>query len=214
MNKIELRNMLPAVFTSRTDIGGDIWRQNVTFERGGLYLIEAASGTGKSSLCSYIVGHRNDYEGSLLFDGRNTRTLKTAEWVRLRRHSLSLLFQELRLFPELTAYENVAIKNNLTKHKSREQILHWFEELGIADKMNVKAGRMSYGQQQRVALMRALVQPFDFLFADEPISHLDDENSRIMGRILMEESRTQGAGVIVTSIGRHIDLAYNKIYQL
>ncbi len=206
--------MLPAVFVSRTDVEGDIWKQDVTFERGGLYLIEAASGTGKSSLCSYILGHRSDYEGTLLFDGRDTRTLKTAEWVKLRRHSISLLFQELRLFPELTAYENVAIKNNLTKHKSREQILHWFDELGIADKMGVKAGRMSYGQQQRVALMRALVQPFDFLFADEPVSHLDDENSRIMGRILMEEARAQGAGVIVTSIGRHIDLAYDKIYRL
>lgn len=214
MNRIELKGMLPAVFSSRTEVTGDIWKCDVTFERGGLYLIEAASGTGKSSLCSYIVGHRNDYEGTLQFDGRDARTFTVAEWVELRKQSLSLLFQELRLFPELTAYENVAVKNNLTKHKTREQILRWFDELGIADKAKVKVGRMSFGQQQRVALMRALVQPFDFLLADEPVSHLDDGNSRTMGRILMEEARSQGAGVIVTSIGRHIELTYDKTYKL
>ena len=86
--------------------------------------------------------------------------------------------------------------------------------LGIADKMDSKIGRMSFGQQQRVALIRSLVQPFDFLLADEPISHLDDNNSRIMGQILMEEARKQGAGVIVTSIGKHIDLDYERTLRL
>lgn len=73
---------------------------------------------------------------------------------------------------------------------------------------------MSYGQQQRVALIRALVQPFDFILLDEPISHLDDANARVMGEIVMEEGRRQGAGIIMTSIGKHIDLDYDKILRL
>ncbi len=64
--------------------------------------------------------------------------------------------------------------------------------LGIADKVDAKIGRMSFGQQQRVAMMRALCQPFDFILADEPISHLDDNNSRIMADIMMD--RSEGAG--------------------
>ena len=84
----------------------------------------------------------------------------------------------------------------------------------IADKMDSKIGRMSFGQQQRVALIRSLVQPFDFLLADEPISHLDDDNSRIMGEIMMQEAKSQGAGVIVTSIGKHIDLNYERVLKL
>ena len=80
-------------------------------------------------------------------------------WVDVRKHSLSHLFQELRLFPELTAYENVEIKNKLTGFKTAKQIAEWFEMLGIADKMDAKIGRMSFGQQQRVAMIRALVQP-------------------------------------------------------
>ncbi len=214
MNTIQLQHTLPAVFSQRQDIRSDVWQQQVRFDKGHLYLVEAASGTGKSSMCSYIIGYRHDYTGQILFDGRDARSLRTRDWVHLRQHSLSHLFQELRLFPELTALENVLIKNQLTGFKSRQEILRWFEALGIADKVDAKVGRMSFGQQQRVAMIRALVQPFDFILVDEPISHLDDTNSRIMGELLMQEAKAQGAGVIVTSIGKHMPLDYEKTYRL
>ena len=117
----------------------------------------------------------------MLFDGKDSRKLAVKEWVQVRERRVGCLFQELRLFPELTAYENVAIKNRLTHHKTQQEIESWFERLGIADKRDALVGRMSFGQQQRVALMRALVQPFDFLLADEPVSHLDDHNASLMG---------------------------------
>ena len=136
------------------------------------------------------------------------------QWVEMGKNHISHLFQELRLFPELTALENVQIKNKITNFKSESQIKEWFDMLGIADKLNAKVGRMSFGQQQRVAMIRALVQPFDFILADEPISHLDDNNSRIMADIMMKEAHEQGAGVIVTSIGKHMDLKYEKVFKL
>ena len=89
-----------------------------------------------------------------------------------------------------------------------------FYELGIGDKMNTEVGKMSFGQQQRVALIRALCQPFDFLFLDEPVSHLDEVNAKNMARILTEEAMRQGAGVIVTSIGKHLELDYTKKLML
>ena len=63
-------------------------------------------------------------------------------------------------------------------------------------------------------MIRSLVQPFDFLLADEPISHLDENNSRIMAELMMTEARRQGASVIVTSIGKHMDLNYDKVFKL
>lgn len=213
MERIELLHTLPQVFQGR-DIKSQIWLQDVTFQKGQTYLVEANSGTGKSSLCSYIIGYRKDYLGTICFDGKDIRTNRVSEWTSLRKNILSLLFQELRLFPELTAVENVQIKNGLTSHKSPKEIETWFERLGIAEKKDAKVGLMSYGQQQRVAMIRALVQPFDFLLVDEPISHLDDENSSIMGDIMMEEVRHQGAGVIVTSIGKHMSLPYDKTFCL
>lgn len=214
MNQIILKNTLPEVFANRTDINSDIWHKEVTFERGHLYLIEANSGTGKSSLCSYVIGYRQDYQGIIQFDDQNVRNYGVSEWTQMRQRHLSHLFQELRLFPELTAMENVLIKNSLTGFKSKKQIREWFDALGIGDKMDAKIGFMSFGQQQRVAMIRSLVQPFDFLLADEPVSHLDETNSRIMAEIMMREAKEQGAGVIVTSIGKHMQLDYERRFCL
>ncbi len=214
MNTIELNGTLPLVFAGRDGIVSDVWNKNVVLERGKLYLIVANSGTGKSSLCSYIIGYRKDYKGVISFDGKDIRRLRVSEWVELRKAHISHLFQELRLFPELTAMENVQIKNKLTGFKSKEQICQWFEALQIVDRMDTKVKFMSFGQQQRVAMLRALAQPFDFILVDEPTSHLDEGNSSIMGDIMMEEARRQGAGVVVTSIGKHIQLNYDKTFRL
>lgn len=214
MNTIQFKYVIPQVFASREEQNSDVWQQDITFEKEKVYLIEAESGKGKSTFCSYLIGYRHDYSGQVLFDDVDARSLKVADWTAIRQQHISMLFQELRLFPELTAMENVLIKNNLTGYKSREEIINWFEMLGIPDKKDVKIGRMSFGQQQRVALIRSLVQPFDFLVADEPVSHLDDQNASIMGDILMQEVRRQGAGLIVTSIGKHMDLNYDKVVQL
>lgn len=214
MNHIHLQQTLPQVFADRDAITSDVWHKDLLFNKGKRYLIEAASGTGKSSLCSYIYGYRRDYQGIINFDERNIRSLSVNEWVDIRKHSLSMLFQELRIFPELTALENVQLKNRLTNYKKKKEILALFEAIGIADKTNERAGKLSFGQQQRVAFIRSLCQPFDFIFLDEPISHLDDENGAIMSRLLMEEAEHQGAGVIVTSIGKHLELEYNEILKL
>lgn len=214
MNSIHFKYVIPQVFASREQQDSEIWQQDVVFEKDRVYLVEADSGKGKSTFCSYIQGYRNDFSGQLLFDDVDVRSLKVKDWVVIRERHISLLFQELRLFPELTAMENVEIKNKLTGFKSKVQIDEWFDMLGISDKRDAKVGRMSFGQQQRVAMIRALVQPFDFILADEPISHLDDSNSDIMGKILMEEAKMQGAGVIITSIGKHMNLDYDKIIKL
>ena len=205
---------LPEVFAGRDSIISDVWHRQVAFQRGKTYLVEAVSGTGKSSLCSFIYGYRKDYQGIICFDGENVKNFSVSRWVEIRKRSLSMLFQELRLFPELTAWENVQLKNSLTGHCKRKQIEDWFSRLGISDKWDQQIGKMSFGQQQRVAFVRALCQPFDFIFLDEPVSHLDDGNGKIMAEILHEEAEKQGAGIIVTSIGKHIPLNYDRVLSL
>jgi ABC transporter, ATP-binding protein len=203
------------VFSSiANQLESDIWNTEAVFQKGHLYLVEADSGKGKSTFCSYVVGYRRDYSGHVMFDETDTMSFTVKDWVNVRQRHISHLFQELRLFPELTALENVEIKNAITGFKSREEIIEWFDMLGIGDKLNAKIGRMSFGQQQRVAMIRALVQPFDFILVDEPISHLDDTNSDIMAKIMMTEAKAQGAGVIVTSIGKRMNLNYEKTFKL
>ncbi len=214
MNRISLQQTLPEVFAGRDILTSDVWHKEVEFQKGNYYLIEAASGTGKSSLCSFIYGYRNDYQGIICFDGENIRKNTISRWVELRKKSVSILFQDLRLFAELTAMENVRLKNSLTGYKSGKAIRELFDVLGIADKMNVKVGKLSFGQQQRVALIRSLCQPFDFIFLDEPVSHLDEDNSMIIAGRLVKEAEQQGAGIVVTSIGKHLALNYTKTLKL
>ena len=215
IDRITFQSVVPQVFESQKEaLHSEVWNRELTFEKGKFYLIEAASGRGKSTFCSYVLGYRHDYSGQVLFNDVPTSTFKVRDWVEARRLHISHLFQELRLFPELTAFENIVIKNKLTNFKSQEQIATWFEQLGIADKMHERIGRMSFGQQQRVALIRALVQPFDFLLVDEPISHLDDKNAVVMAEMMMKEAHGQGAGVLVTSIGKHMDLPYERVVKL
>lgn len=214
MKEIELHAVLPEVFSGRNGIVSDVWHKEVLFARGRKYLVEAASGTGKSSLCSFLYGYRKDYQGMICFDGENIKPYSMARWGELRRRHLSMLFQELRLFGELTAYENIHLKNSLTGYSKPSQIEEWLERLGIADKKNARVDHLSYGQQQRVAFVRSLCQPFDFLFLDEPISHLDDRNASVMGKIIQEEMARRGAGVIVTSIGKHMVMDYDVTLNL
>lgn len=214
METITLSKVLPHVFSHVLGLVSDVWNEEITFHKGHYYLLEANSGKGKSTFSSYLIGYRRDFDGNILFDEQNINALTIKNWAEIRTRHVSYLFQELRLFPELTALENVLIKNNMTHFKTKAQILDWFDELDIADKVNVRIGQMSFGQQQRVALIRSLVQPFDFLLADEPISHLDDDNSNAMAQVLLREATHQGAGVIVTSIGKHLALKYDKVVRL
>ena len=214
MKEIRLQGVVPEIFAERNDISSDIWLTDTVLERGKTYLIEAASGTGKSSLCSYLYGQRGDYRGLISLDGEDVKGYNINHWCDIRQRNISILFQDLRLFGELTALENIEIKNRITKHRSLKQIEEWFEELGISDKLNARIDRMSYGQQQRVALIRALCQPYDFLFLDEPISHLDDKNSDIMRDIILREASASGAAVVATSIGKHMNIDYDKTLRL
>ncbi len=214
MNRITLHSVLPDIFQSKEELSSEIWLQETTFQKGEYYLLEAASGTGKSSLCSFLYGYRKDYSGDICFDEQNIHHFSGEDWNLLRRNSLSLLFQDLRLFPELTAQENVWLKNNLTGFKSREWIEAAFQCLGISDKQTEPAGKLSFGQQQRVAVIRALCQPLDFILLDEPVSHLDNDNSETMVQLLLEEARRQGAGILVTSIGKHPHIPYHKTLRL
>ena len=214
METIRLINTLPRVFAGHEGIHSEVWQQDITLERGKRYLISAESGTGKSSMCSYIYGYRQDYSGMITFDGQDIRSLTVAQWCDVRQRHIAYLPQDMRLFGELTAMENVELKNRLTNFKTREEILQLFEVLGIADKTDSLASKLSIGQQQRVAIIRTLCQPCDFILLDEPVSHLDEENNRLVARLITEEAQRQGAGVIATSVGYHLKIEEAKTISL
>lgn len=208
IEKITLSGVLPDVFADDPDRcrQSDIWLRDITFERGRFYMISAESGTGKTSLCNFIYGSRRDYRGKIEFDGLDIRSISVNGMAALRRNSLSFLPQELMLFPELTVMENLDIKNRLTRYRSENEIRGMLSRLGLGGYEERKCGQMSIGQQQRVAIVRALCQPFDFLLLDEPVSHLDERNNIEAARLIAETAGSQGAAVIATSVGNNLML--------
>lgn len=209
METIAIRNLLPNVFRgmegSARIKASAIWSvPEFTFRRGCRLCVRAESGGGKSSLLSFIFGNRRDYQGDILFDGESARGLSVEQWCDIRTTKIALLPQEMRLFPELSVAQNINLKNNRTGHKAASEIETMLQRLGIADKRDTQVGSLSIGQQQRVAAARALCQPFSFIFLDEPVSHLDETNNRIVAEMVAEEAERQGAGVIATSVGNHL----------
>ena len=202
------------MFAGHNGIHSEVWLQNITLERGKRYLISAESGTGKSSMCSYIYGYRQDYSGVIAFDGKDIHSLSVDQWCDIRQRHIAYLPQDMRLFGELTALENVELKNRLTGFKSNEEIRRLFEIIGIADKQDSLASKLSIGQQQRVAIIRTLCQPCDFILLDEPVSHLDEDNNRIVAELIAQEAAHQGAGVIATSVGNHLKMEVDQIFRL
>lgn len=219
IEQITLKRVLPQVFRGSEHESpvkdSQIWlRDEVVFEKGRYYLIEAESGTGKSSLCSFVYGLRGDYDGQIFFDGDDAAKFDIARRCELRRTAIAYLPQEMGLFPELTVMENIEIKNRLTRHKSRQEIVGLLERLEIDGKADVVAGKLSVGQQQRVAIIRALCQPFDFILLDEPVSHLDARNNSAVASLIDEEARRLGAGIIATSVGNKISLHDLAVFNL
>lgn len=194
--------------------GSEVWLKHLDIAKPQSYLVYAESGTGKSSLCAYLYGNRRDYDGKILFDGEDVGTYTPEKWSRLRREALAYLPQQLSLFPELTAIDNVLLKNRLTDYSSEADIRLMFQQLAIDNRADVVAGRLSIGQQQRVAIIRALVQPFDFLLLDEPVSHLDARNNEVVAQMIAAEARKRGASIIATSVGNHLSISDFKMLRL
>jgi len=198
---IQLDKMIPLPMLEQDTTGSGIWEiESVRFEQGKTYIIEAASGRGKTSLLSVIYGIRKDYRGKVYLDHNDINDFTWRDWSLLRKEKLSFIFQGLELFDNLTALENIQLKNSISNHQSPQKIEEMAERLGLAEFLQRKAGILSFGQQQRVAILRALCQPFDYLLADECFSHIDRENSLKAYQVIREECESQKAGLILTSL--------------
>lgn len=217
IESISFNNVNPKVFDD-APVGASsmVWNRSVTFHKGKSYLIEAGSGTGKSSFCSFLCGLRSDFTGDIVYNFSSDVAMshKNCDFVPLRRESIAVMFQDLKLFPELTAIDNVMLKSRLTGYTTEKEIKDMLIRLGLGDRLGVPCCRLSFGQQQRVAFVRAMSQPCDFILLDEPVSHLDVVNSGIMSDILRERQQKDGVGVIVTSIGYRMLYEYDKIMNL
>lgn len=211
-----LNNVMPAILADRPSVCiSDIWGQSTQWEKGNFIKITAPSGTGKTTLVHLLYGLRKDYTGSIIFEGKEIRLLNPNEIAKLRQLHWSIVFQDLRLFPNLTARENIELKRVLHDPiVTAEEINEMAQQLGILSILDQKAIHCSYGEQQRVCIIRALMQPFDFIIMDEPFSHLDKANKKIAAALIESECKKRNAGLIITDLDKDEHFDYHVSLNL
>ncbi|MEI9908580.1 MAG: ATP-binding cassette domain-containing protein [Bacteroidota bacterium] len=136
------------------------------------------------------------------------------ELARYRKDHISIVFQDLRLFPDQAVRENIEIKRQLNPYHPANKITDMANRLGIGSKLSSRCGTCSYGEQQRIAIIRSLMQPFDILLLDEPFSHLDTKNSEKAMELMLEESRLRNATIIFADLERIDFFPFTRLYHL
>lgn len=197
---LKLQCVVPENIEREKTRNSQIWSRDILINKGEHLHIVAPSGSGKTSFILFIYGIRNDYTGIISYDGQNLKELGTEGLSRIRQKNISIVFQDLKLFEEETVRENIEIKRQLNPFHPQEMIDEMTALLGIESKLNQQLKKCSYGEQQRVAIIRSLMQPFDFLLLDEPFSHLDEDNRLKAMELIYRECERRNAAMVLADL--------------
>ena len=189
---------------------------NFVIDKGDFAFLVGSSGSGKSTLIKLILKEEEPSNGTIIINGRDTTFLKPKRVPFLRR-SMGVVFQDFRLLPDKTVYENVAFAMYIvraTPRHIRRQVPMVLSLVGLSNKANVYPNELSGGEQQRVALARALVNNPTMIIADEPTGNLDPETAwDIMN--LLNDSNARGTTVVVATHAKDIvDRMKKRVIQI
>jgi len=173
---------------------------NLEIHKGELVLLSGANGAGKSTLLKLVYREEEPSAGRVLFEGQNLKTFDGRAVARLRRR-VGLVFQEFKLLANLTALENIALAAEVagaTKNAARGRADELLTYVGLASRRNAKPGALSGGEQQRIAVARALINKPVLILADEPTGNLDEAAARETLR-LFKVLQEQDSTIVVAS---------------
>lgn len=198
--QIALQKTVPSFFTETAPVNSQVWLQDVVFKKAEHVHIVAPSGSGKTSLIHFLYGLRKDYNGKILYNNEDIKNFDAEKFALWRQQHISIVFQDLRLFTEQTVLQNLEVKRLLAPYHTESKITEMAKRLGIESKLTKLCSTCSYGEQQRIAIIRSLLQPFDFLLLDEPFSHLDEANRSKAMELMMEEASARNASIILADL--------------
>ncbi len=187
---------------------------DLELERGDLVAIMGVSGVGKTTLLNLLGALDRPTSGRIWLDGQDLGTLSEAGLSALRNAKIGFVFQFFHLLPEFTAAENVAFPLLIRGAGKREAFARAREMLGevsIGDKADLRPGQLSGGEQQRVAVARALINEPKLLLADEPTGNLDAKTGGMVLEIILELHRKRGLSSIVVTHNERIAARCDKV---
>ena len=191
---------------------------HLTMQQGEFTALIGPSGSGKSTLLSIIGLLEQPSGGSLLMQGRETKTLPEDELTLLRGASIGFVFQFHHLIPAFTARENVMLPLMLAEGRptpAQRQRASWLlERVGLADRLDFKPGKLSGGQQQRVAIARALAVNPPLILADEPTGNLDTASADEIFKLLYEVNQESGTTFLIVTHDPRLAKRCSRVVEL
>jgi len=179
--------------------------------------IRGASGAGKSTLLHIMGTLERPDKGNVFFRGKNIESYTSSDLAKIRNQNIGFVFQFHHLLPEFTAIENISIPAMIAK-KNSDVIKNRAEELmtfmGLKDRMHHKPNQLSGGEQQRVAVARALVNEPAIIFADEPSGNLDTQNANELHELFLKLRDEMGQTFVIVTHNRELASMSNKEYIL
>jgi len=186
-------------------------------DAGQMIAIMGASGVGKSTLLHVLGGLDRASQGTVTVAGTNLTGLSDAEIVAFRNRHVGFVFQFHHLLPEFTALENVEMPMRIARISMREarpRAVDLLERVGLAQRLEHRPGMLSGGEQQRVAVARALVMHPSLLLADEPTGDLDEQTSESFHTLLREMHAASGLTSIMATHNPRLAAQCDRVYRL
>lgn len=193
--------------------------KNVSFDvhESEAICLLGASGSGKSTLLQIMGTLDRPTSGEVVFDSLSLLSMDDDSLSRFRNEKMGFVFQFHHLIHELTALENVILPSLLVgedRAAAEERARHWFEYLGIQDRMLHYPDQLSGGELQRVSIARALIKNPSILLADEPTGNLDSENSKKVQQLFFQLQKQLGLTLIVVTHDIEFARQFSKVYRV
>ncbi len=216
-NLIEVREVSRCFKTGKEDFYA-LRNVNISVKKGELTMLKGRSGSGKTTLLNIISALDEPTTGDVIFDGKSYSGLSEKEKESLRRYRMGFVFQSLALVPFMNSYENVDFGLRLAgvkDAKERDQrIKKVLSMVGMSDRSEHMPIQMSGGEQQRIAIARAIAHKPDVLIADEPTGALDTENGLIVMKLFQELTKAEGITIVMTSHDPNLIELCNNVYEM
>ena len=218
MSVLEIKKLNKTYYNDKVRI--EVLKQiDLSIEKGEFVFITGPSGSGKTTLLNCISGLEKVTAGMINFDGKNLARIDDKEMAMLRRHKIGFVFQKFNLLPNLTVYENIAIASIIAKKEDKNHINDLLKKFNLYEFRKMFPNQLSGGMQQRVAIIRALVNDPEIIFADEPTGTLDSKSSVEVLETLKNLNQEFGKTIIMVTHSldqikygtRHIQIIDGKV---
>lgn len=211
--KITLKNITKSFFQAKEEINvlNDI---SLEIESGEIVALLGKSGSGKTTLLSLLAGLERPDQGSIHFDNLEINSLGEESLCDFRAKNLGIIFQQFHLIPHLSALENVLLSFEINGLDGRESAFLWLEKVGLKNRTNHFPSMLSGGEEQRVAMARALALERPVLLADEPTGNLDIETGKIIIDLLFKIVKEKKITMIFVTHDEELAKKADRIIKL